>query len=149
MACRLFGAKPLSEPILGYCLLNPKWNFDKKYKTFRPRKCICKNLVQNGRHFCPAGDELIQGIGPNGQSPTLHAGSQYCLFPAYLSSVITANTGQLALCAPVSGDLLRATCMSSDLCRPVLPETRDHRLLNTSWGRQHPPTAAGSTRTYS
>ena len=40
MACRLFGAKPLSEPLLGYCQLDPKeqtsaeWNFNQNTKHF-------------------------------------------------------------------------------------------------------------------
>ena len=43
MACRLFGAKPLSEPILNYHQLSPyKHNTVKhwyKYKSFHRRKC--------------------------------------------------------------------------------------------------------------
>ena len=44
MACRLFGAKPLSEPMLGYCQLDP-WEqtsveFRSKYKIFHSWKCI-------------------------------------------------------------------------------------------------------------
>ena len=28
MACRLFGDKPLSKPLLGYCQLEPQWNWN-------------------------------------------------------------------------------------------------------------------------
>ena len=39
MACRLFGAKPLSKPILGYCQLNPyrsklQWDLNQNTKRF-------------------------------------------------------------------------------------------------------------------
>ena len=55
MGCRLFGAKPLSKPELGYCQLDPEeqtsvklWS---KYKTFHSRKCIWKYRLRNGVHF--------------------------------------------------------------------------------------------------
>ena len=55
MVCRLFGAKPLPEPIMTYCQLDPyeqtsvkiKW----KYKTFHSWKCIWKCRQRNGDHF--------------------------------------------------------------------------------------------------
>ena len=38
MACRLFGAKPLSQPMLGYCQLNPQeqlqWNYNQNTEIF-------------------------------------------------------------------------------------------------------------------
>ena len=44
MACRLFGSKPLSKQMLGYCHLDHKEhtsvNFPSKYKIFRSWKCI-------------------------------------------------------------------------------------------------------------
>ena len=44
MACHLFGAKPLPEPMLTYCQLDP-WEltsakFESKYKSFHSGKCI-------------------------------------------------------------------------------------------------------------
>ena len=43
-ACRLFGAKPLSQPMLGYCQLDleeqTSVKFWSKYGTFHTRKCI-------------------------------------------------------------------------------------------------------------
>ena len=46
MACRLFGAKPLSETMLPYCQLDPKEHisvkFYLKFKSFDLRKCTWK-----------------------------------------------------------------------------------------------------------
>ena len=58
MACRLFDAKPVSEPTLIYCQLYP-WEqnsvkFESKYKTFHSRKCIWTCRLRNGGHFVPA-----------------------------------------------------------------------------------------------
>ena len=44
MACRLFGAKPLHEPMLAYCLLD-SWEqmsakFESGFYNFHTRKCI-------------------------------------------------------------------------------------------------------------
>ena len=55
MPCCLFGAKPLTEPILNYCQLHP-WEqtsvkFDWQYKTFHSRKCIWICHLWNGGHF--------------------------------------------------------------------------------------------------
>ena len=55
MACRLFSAKPLPEPILPYCQLDP-WKqtpvkFESKYKTFHSWKCTWKCHLGNGGHF--------------------------------------------------------------------------------------------------
>ena len=56
MACSLFGTKPLSKQVLGYCQLDPKEQtsvkFESKYKTFHSRKCIwLKRSLRNGGHF--------------------------------------------------------------------------------------------------
>ena len=44
MACRLFGAKPLPEPLLTYCQLDSQEQtsvkFESQNKTFHSRKCI-------------------------------------------------------------------------------------------------------------
>ena len=50
MACRLFGAKPLSKPMLGYCQLD-HWEqtsvkFLSKYKTFHSWKSVWKYHLQ-------------------------------------------------------------------------------------------------------
>ena len=59
MACRSFGAKPSSEPMLGYCQFDPKEQtsvkFPSKYKTFHSRKCIWKY------HFCDMAVILSTG----------------------------------------------------------------------------------------
>ena len=58
MACRLAGAKPLSEPMLEYCQLGPyKQNsvkFLSKFRHFHSRKCIWKCRLRNGSHFVSA-----------------------------------------------------------------------------------------------
>ena len=55
MACRLFDAKPLSIPMLGYCQLD-HWEQTSlkllsKYKDFHSRKCIWIYRLRNGGHF--------------------------------------------------------------------------------------------------
>ena len=54
-ACRLFGANPLSKPMLVYCHLIPyKYTpvkFQSRYKTFHWRKCIRRYRLRNGGHF--------------------------------------------------------------------------------------------------
>ena len=55
MACRLFHAKPLSKPMLGYCQLDSQEQtsvkFQSNYKTFHSRKCIWKYRLRNGGHI--------------------------------------------------------------------------------------------------
>ena len=63
MACRLFGAKPLSKPMLGYCQLD-SWEqvsvkFESEFYYFHSSKCIWKCRLPKWRPFCPGGDELI------------------------------------------------------------------------------------------
>ena len=51
MACRLFSVKPLPEPMMIYCQLDPQENIS---VTFKPefKKYIFENVVcQNGGHF--------------------------------------------------------------------------------------------------
>ena len=63
MACRLFGAKPLTEPMLVYCQL-VSWEqisvkFEFEFYHFHTRKCIWKCRLPKWRPFCPEGDELM------------------------------------------------------------------------------------------
>ena len=60
MACRLFGAKPLSEPnwnvvncTLGY--KKTSLELKSKYKHFHSRKCIWNHRLRNGGHFVQWG----------------------------------------------------------------------------------------------
>ena len=58
MACRLFGAKPLPEPVLAYYQLD-SWEqisvkLESEFYHFYPIKCIW-NVV------CPIGDHFVQG----------------------------------------------------------------------------------------
>ena len=58
MACRLFGAKPLSPPMVSCCQLDPKEHisvkFHLKFKSFNSRKCTWKCRLQNGGHIVSA-----------------------------------------------------------------------------------------------
>ena len=62
MACRLFSAKPLPEPMLAYCQLD-SWEhisvkYELKFHHFHSRKCNWKYHLPKWRPFCPGGDEL-------------------------------------------------------------------------------------------
>ena len=57
MACRLVGAKPLSEPMLGYCQLEPKEQTSVKTKQnsqILTQENIVENVLENGGHFVSA-----------------------------------------------------------------------------------------------
>ena len=64
MARRLFGAKPSSKPMLGYCQLDPqeqtyKWNTVLvKNRTFSLKKMRLKMSSAKWRPFCPGEDAL-------------------------------------------------------------------------------------------
>ena len=55
MACRLFGTKPLSEPMMTYCQFDHKEHISMKhylkFRSFHSRKCIWKDCLRNGGHF--------------------------------------------------------------------------------------------------
>ena len=62
MASRLFGAKPLPEPMLDYCQLD-SWEqvsvkFESEFDHFHSRKCIWKCSLLKWQPYCPGGDEL-------------------------------------------------------------------------------------------
>ena len=79
MACRLFGAKPLSEPMLTYCRLGPQEKISINFLSekifihalfdyFHPLKCIWISCLPNGGHFlhssmCPALTSMSGHIG--------------------------------------------------------------------------------------
>ena len=58
MVCRLFGAKPLSEPILTYCQLDLKEYLSGeilfKIQTFSVMEMRLKYRLRNGGHFVSA-----------------------------------------------------------------------------------------------
>ena len=63
MACRLFGAHPLPEPMLAYCQLDP-WEqilvkLESKYRSFHSWKCIWICRLRNGDRFVPGANELM------------------------------------------------------------------------------------------
>ena len=66
MAWRLFGAKPLPEPMLTYCQLYPREQISVKVELefyhFHSGKCIWKCCLPEWRPFCPGGDELAPEI---------------------------------------------------------------------------------------
>ena len=61
MACRLFGAKPLSEPMLSYCQF-PPWE-----QHFHSRKCISKRRLQYCGHFVSASMAMCSGTSSSTQ----------------------------------------------------------------------------------
>ena len=67
MACRLFGAKPLPEPMLAYCQFDSWEHISVKYESefynFHSRKCNWKCRLPNWQPFCPGGDELMSSCG--------------------------------------------------------------------------------------
>ena len=62
MACRLTGAKTLSEPLVDICKLDPReqipMKFSSKYINFLLRKCV-KYCLENGGYFASASMCLI------------------------------------------------------------------------------------------
>ena len=78
MACHLFSAKPLSEPVLGYYQLD-LWEqtsakFLSKYKIFHSRKCIWKYRLGKHDHFVQGEIDWLVN-----QSTVLHMPWQhYC-----------------------------------------------------------------------
>ena len=55
MACRLFGAKPLPQPVLTYQQLDPyepiSLKFKSQFKHYYSRKCIRRCRLRNGSYF--------------------------------------------------------------------------------------------------
>ena len=66
MACRLDGAKPLSEPMLTYCQLCPKehtsMKFYLKFKYFHSTKCVWTCRLQN--IGCSVQGEILTPMKP-------------------------------------------------------------------------------------
>ena len=63
MACRLFGAKPLLEIMLGSCKLDTcdeiVLKFESEFYPFHSRKCILKCRVPKWRPFSPSGWDVL------------------------------------------------------------------------------------------
>ena len=64
MACRLFGAKPLHEPMMGYYHIGTiknklQWNFNPNTELFIQENVFESVVCQNGRHFVP-GVKMLQ-----------------------------------------------------------------------------------------
>ena len=58
MVCRLFGAKPLSKPMMGYCQLQPGEQILIKLQNFSLTKMHLKISSAKWQPLCPGGDEL-------------------------------------------------------------------------------------------
>ena len=63
LACRLFGAKPLPEPMLAYWQLD-SWEqisvkFESEFYHFHSRKCTWKCRLPKWWPFCPGGNGLM------------------------------------------------------------------------------------------
>ena len=63
MACRLFGAKSLPEPMLAYCQLDSReqisMKFESEFYQFHSRKCIWNCRLPKWRPYCHGKDELM------------------------------------------------------------------------------------------
>ena len=78
MACRLFGAKPLPEPMLLCCQLD-SWDqisvkFEFEFCHFHSRTCILNCRLPKWRPFCPVGFEVI---GCRSSAKPAHAAGRY------------------------------------------------------------------------
>ena len=66
IACRLFGAKPLPEPMLTYSQLDSLEQilvkFESEFCHFHSRKCVWNCRLPIWRPFCQGRDELIAAI---------------------------------------------------------------------------------------
>ena len=69
MACRLFGAKPLSEPMMLYSQLDRKEHISVKFylklKSCHSTKCTWKCLLRNSGHFVSASMSWWNGFPQN------------------------------------------------------------------------------------
>ena len=64
MACHLFSAQPLSEPVLGYWQLDPSEQTSvHQTQNFSFMRMHLKILSAKSQPFCPDGDELNQESG--------------------------------------------------------------------------------------
>ena len=66
IACRLFGTKPLPEPMRNDCQLD-SWEqisvkFESDFYRFHSRKCNWQCRLPKWRPFCPEGDELKSSL---------------------------------------------------------------------------------------
>ena len=68
MACRLFGAKPLAEPVLVHCQYEPWYETSVKFEQNEKKKFHSENVFENV--ICKMvsnlfrGNELIKSVKP-------------------------------------------------------------------------------------
>ena len=84
MACRLFGAKPLSEPMLGCCQLDPYEQTSVKFESiqnFSFTKMHLKISSAKRWPFCLGGDELNQPDAARGKFVQWHTDTLHSHWP--------------------------------------------------------------------
>ena len=103
MACRLFGAKPLPEPMLVNCHLD-SWEqisvkFESEFYHFHSRKCIRNCRLPRCRSFCPRRDELTHWVRVTHicVSKMTIIGSDNGLSPGRRQAIIWINAGILLI----------------------------------------------------
>ena len=129
MACRLFGVKPLSKPVLCYCQLDPleqtSVKFETKYEAFHWRKCIWNCRLPKWRPWWvnkfyhgglslwgdqPANNNLLGQLTHWGRvthiyvSKLTNIGSDNGLSPGRRQAIIWTNDG-LLLIGPLGTNL--------------------------------------------
>ena len=90
MACRLSGAKPLSEPMLPYCQLDPKeYNSVNFYSTFK--RMHLKMPSAKWRPFC-LGLHVLRNVVTSHTFTRLYQGyKRLRIISGYVSEIIHAN----------------------------------------------------------
>ena len=94
MTCRLFGAKPLSKPMLCYCQLAPskkklQWNLDQNTKSFI-HEHASEHIVCEKQPFCPGGDESSQWWLTHGPI-LIHIRFTYSITDSFLWNIFAAD----------------------------------------------------------
>ena len=95
MACRLFGAKPLPEPMLAYCELD-SWEqisvkFESEFYHFHSKTCIWKSRLPKWRPFCPGEMNLRDPMWP-GHEDTANSHEYFFLIICCTSQSLLFHT---------------------------------------------------------
>ena len=89
MTCRLFGAKPLSKPMLGYCQRTPGTNYRNFFRIIQNVLFIKMHLKISSvkwQPFCLRGDKLRPVVGYHSSEVSwrsLSAAGLYCVWPSF------------------------------------------------------------------
>ena len=102
MTCRLFGAKPLPEPMLVYCQMDSWEQTSVKFKLefyhFRSGKCIWNCRLPKWRPFCPGGDELTPSTEIKGNGIVKYLGVTYVNLIMYINIVLRSAALKTIIC---------------------------------------------------